>query len=280
MYDDNEKPKNDHSQEPKQRWEPPTPPTPPQPPTPPDAPRIFIGRVSLEGDEAPDVDVTALKKLLTALESLIASTRDALASNQYEGTGAMIFRGYERHVERARQLLPDDDQLEDIIESEFDRDDERTFITQVQFALQQLHNYLLAFARQAQRARMSDDVGELRNLGKQMGDHIMNITKNALSRAMSGLNVDIDLDFDDEHEWDEDKNFAGANMKGKHYDDEDFTEANLMGAELAQAHFNNCDFTEADLTGADLRQAVLKKLFLCRFEYDGGQWLSGTIHQR
>lgn len=148
-----------------------------------------------------------LNKLALAIRALSKSVDRALMTNTFEGTAKMMVKNYRSLQARAAQLLPEDYFITDTLVLEVEESsNEREMVAQVQFAVQQLSAYVDGQLR-GQRGSfpntpVSDD---FRSLGRDLQDQIINVTKYALRRALTnidiGINEDVGKDF--EADWDE-----------------------------------------------------------------------------
>lgn len=141
-----------------------------------------------------------LNKLVLAIRALSKSVDRALMTGTYEGTGSMMVKNYRSLQTRAAQLLPDDYFVTDTLVLEIEPDSsEKETVAQVQLAVQQLSAYLEGQLRgyRGNFGTMGDD---FRSLGRDLQDQIINVTKYALRRALTnidiGVNEEFDTDFD------------------------------------------------------------------------------------
>jgi uncharacterized protein YjbI with pentapeptide repeats len=204
-----------------------------------------------------------LKKALQALKTLQKSTERSLQMDMYQGTRKLVTRSYENLHQRIRELVPDDAFIESMTLDYNSNTEEREILTQVQFATHQLHTYLKDQIRQESEATWSfGDYGEFtleaerfKNLGREIQEQVMGVTRHTLRRALSNFDFDFTTDSD----------FRRSRIEGK-----DLQGKNLSGADFRSAVVLNCNLSGANLSGADLRKVYFDNSNLTGANVDGG----------
>jgi hypothetical protein len=143
--------------------------------------------------------IQALHGLREALKALTSAAEKSLHVEHYRGTGPMHAKNYRRLHARAMELLPDDAIIAAYTLDDDDAPDERAQVAQVALLAEQMHLYLRGILRES-RPPMGD-AEDLRHIGGELRDQIINMTKRSLYQALSN----IDLGFaGDEGEFDAD----------------------------------------------------------------------------
>src|SRR5690606_31396297 len=87
-------------------------------------------------------------------------------------------------------------------------------------------------------------------MGRRLKDEIMSMTKDVISRALSGVDVQYDLEIDGKRYSNASGvDMAGADLSGEDYSDQDLRRANFSGAHLKGGKFNNANLYGANLSG-------------------------------
>ncbi|MFW5691084.1 MAG: hypothetical protein ACOCXZ_01175, partial [Chloroflexota bacterium] len=141
-------------------------------------------------------ELKQLEEYLRALSALEQSASDAIARGRFTGTGRMTVKGYTGLHQKVSQLLPDDFYVNEALALELDDDlTEEAMVTQVQYAARQMVLYLQGLLREVRRSTGEAwDFSDLRSLGKQIQEQVMDISRNTLRRALSGIDIDIDME--------------------------------------------------------------------------------------
>lgn len=131
----------------------------------------------------------ALQALLPAIKSLYASLERAqMTGTPAPGAGKMAARTYTVLHSKVAALLPDDIYITEALKLDTtDEDSDEALFAQVNLAASQLQHYLKSQVVEDEPWMRPDDLRELKNLGRDLQDQILNQTRNALRRAMSGL---------------------------------------------------------------------------------------------
>ena len=140
-----------------------------------------------------------LHRLREALKALTSAADKSLFVEQYRGTGALHIKNYRRLHARAMELLPDDGIIEAYALDDDDAQDDQARVAQVRLLAEQMSMYLRGLLREAQAN--TAEFEDLRHIGGELRDQIINMTKRSLYQALSN----IDLGFTgDEAEFDAD----------------------------------------------------------------------------
>ncbi len=246
---------------------PPVPPVPPVPPMPPVRPGT----------------ATEVDGVLRAVKSLARSVESQLfTGDDYKGTGSMIVKSYKRLHSKVIELLPDDFYINDVLALEVDEEaDERAQIAQVQLALNQLSHYLQSVQKDLLKHGKTDDFQDLREMGRSVSEHVISLTRQAVGRAISSIDIEIgegqdfsgqsmpEADFSNEHL--DGANFSGCDLTGANFENARLRGANLSGAVLVEANLENASLRFANVSGADFTGAKLENAQLRQSN------LSGTV---
>lgn len=133
-----------------------------------------------------DETVEQLRKLLPALKSLQTTVERAYNTGISEGVGKMSVRTYNVLQQKVAALMPDDVYVTEALRLDVDEaGPEKEQIAQVNLAAGQLYHYLKNLIQEPWLT--GEDLRELKGIGRELQDQILNTTRNALRRAMSGL---------------------------------------------------------------------------------------------
>ncbi|MGB1286192.1 MAG: pentapeptide repeat-containing protein [Aggregatilineales bacterium] len=233
------------------------PPVPPIPPVPPAPPSMQMGRIEFFTDSNWDEETLRdLTRLHRAVQSLRKSVTHALMHHNV-GAADKVRERYESLFEKAKTLFEDDDYFAELFIA-VDTDASQTNqMEQLSFGLEQLAGYLEDIVKEVRRAGYSYSTGDMgANMGKQIRDQVLSMTKGIIQRAMSNVTVEYDFDIDGQRYSNRDgQNLAGADLSDQDLSEENFEDANLMGANLSNSQFAHANLENANLTGAILTHA-------------------------
>jgi hypothetical protein len=144
-----------------------------------------------------------LNKLAMALRALSRSVEKALMTGHYEGTSKMMVKNYQSLNARAAELMPDDYYVTDTLALDIEPDStDKEIVAQVQFASEQLYGYLKGVIKES--GSLNPEGENWGSIGRDLQDSIITVTKQALRRAMSsievGIGTDEEEDFDPAYE--------------------------------------------------------------------------------
>lgn len=138
-----------------------------------------------------------VQQLLLAFKSLQKSVEKSLLTGIADGTGATAIRGYQRLQARAKELMPDDFFITEVLvlDVEEDADDDKN-LAQVNLLSSQAVDYLEGlYKAQAKAAAKADfeEIGySLRDLGQEIQEQVMNMTRKTLKRAVANIDISVD----------------------------------------------------------------------------------------
>jgi hypothetical protein len=131
-----------------------------------------------------------LSQLTLAMKSLAKAVEKSLLMGLSDGTGTMIARNYRDLHARIAELMPDDYYVSTVLKLEVEPGmDDHQKVAQVQLASSQLIGYLESTMKSPEHA----DVESIKGLGRELQDQIIVVTRKALRRALSNIDIDIDL---------------------------------------------------------------------------------------
>lgn len=130
-----------------------------------------------------------LQALMPALKSLQSSVERAYHTSMYNGIGKMSVRTYTVLQAKIASMLPDDVYVAEALKLDVtESDEEKVQVAQVSLATAQLYSYLKNLVSDNDDPWIRpDEVRELKNLGRDLQERIMNQTRSALRRALAGL---------------------------------------------------------------------------------------------
>ncbi len=136
----------------------------------------------------------AVQQLLLAFKSLQRSVEKGLLTGIAEGAGTTAVRSYVRLQERAKQLLPDDFFIGDVLILDINEDEsDNKKLAQVNLLSSQAVDYLeglnKAASRTATQANFEDLGYSLRDLGQEIQDQVMHMTRKTLKRAVANIDI-------------------------------------------------------------------------------------------
>ncbi len=139
----------------------------------------------------------SVQQLLLAFKSLQKSVEKSLLTGIAQGAGTTAVRGYQRLQSRAQELMPDDFFITEvlILDVEEDASDDQQ-LAQVNLLSSQAVDYLeglnKAQAKAAAKADFEDFGYTLRDLGQEIQDQVMNMTRKTLKRAVANIDISVD----------------------------------------------------------------------------------------
>ena len=206
-----------------------------------------------------------------ALKALQRSVERSLQEGTYEGTGKMGVKSYQGIQRKIAELFPEDFYITDTLVLEVSGEEkERHMLSQVQLAASQMIIYVEGLLRdyRVSTGTVGADPADWRSLGKNIGrdlqEQIINMTRATIQRAVSNIDVDVQGGPDSLRGADmegaqlEGANFSGRNMKDVNLKGADLRGANFSGANLANANFEGANAEGANFSGANLKDTNLK----------------------
>jgi hypothetical protein len=129
-----------------------------------------------------------LQTLMPALKSLQQSVDRAYHTTMYQGVGKMAVRTYSVLHTKIASLLPDDVYVSEALRLDVTEEDaEKVQVAQVSLATGQLYNYLKNLLSEADPWLKQDEFREIKDMGRDLQERILNQTRSALRRALAGL---------------------------------------------------------------------------------------------
>src|SRR5262245_40085273 len=126
-----------------------------------------------------------LTQLRLAFKAMAKSVNQAFMTGTYEGTGDLVVRNYQRLYAKAVELMPRDYVIETFSLDDIDPGlNDKQKISQVQMVVNQMLTYLSGMMREEEH---NIDVEDLKNLGGELRDQIIRMTKNTLRNALSNI---------------------------------------------------------------------------------------------
>ena len=210
-----------------------------------------------------------------ALKALQRSVERSLQEGTYEGTGKMGVKSYQGIQRKIAELFPEDFYITDTLVLEVSGEEkERHMLSQVQLAASQMIIYVEGLLRdyRVSTGTVGADPADWRSLGKNIGrdlqEQIINMTRATIQRAVSNIDVDIQGGPDSLRGADmegaqlEGADFSGRNMKDVNLNHANLHGANFSGANLANATFESANAEGANFSGANLKDTNLPKMNL------------------
>ena len=136
---------------------------------------------------------SALNQLRMAFKSLAKSVDKSLMTQMYTGAGDVAVRSYRALHKRAIEVVPDDYFVREVLDLELPADaPDGQKLSAVSLQANQMVDYLDSLQKPDVRVAFAGpDMDELRNLGRDLQDQILSVTRNTLKRAMA--NIDISM---------------------------------------------------------------------------------------
>jgi len=194
-----------------------------------------------------------LQQYQQALKALQRSVERSLQEGTYEGTGKMGVKSYQGIQRKIAELFPEDFYITDTLALEVSGDDkERHMLSQVQLAASQMIIYVEGLLRdyRVSTGTVGADVSDWRSLGRNLGrdlqEQIINMTRATIQRAVSNIDVDVQGIPDSLRGAD----MEGAQLEGANFSGRNMKDVNLKGAKLGGANFSGTNLANADLEGA------------------------------
>lgn len=228
-----------------------------------------------------------LHQYLMATRALHRSVEKALSEGMYAGIGRMAVKQYNGIQRQVAEMFPEDFYLTETLTLEIESNmPEDHMVGQVQLATSQLLPYLEGLIRDRRSEFVGgpgpQDFDNLRNMGRDISDQIINMTKTTLRRALSNVDVDIDLELDRErggrHELNlEGQNLEGANFAGQNLRGSNLNHAVLRGANLSASSLNDATMEGIDAEGVNLSGTSLRNVNLNHANLQGANMTGANL---
>lgn len=144
-----------------------------------------------------DTQIKQVEQVLMAARALAKSAEKTFHSGMIKGTGDLAVRSYQQLHARLAALLPDDDFVTeglrlDAAASGADVGDEEKY-GQVMLLLGQMTDYVDGLLKPARTVTyaIGTELPDLKGLGRELQDQIINLTRQTLRRAISGLDIGV-----------------------------------------------------------------------------------------
>ena len=224
-----------------------------------------------------EMDEQNLNQVLSALKALKQAAEEAVAKGQTAGTGTLTVRGYQRIYDQVRAAYPDDLFIETLALEIEDGMTEDAVLNQTLYAATQLDRYL------REQNRVSSGGGEfafseLKNLGRQIQEQVIGISRNTLKRAFANIDVDFEAG-EGSHFKDQDltgRDLSDADMRNSRVKNVNMTNINLQNARFDNARLKNVDLTQAILHEASFKNARLSYISAANADFTGAT----LVHSR
>lgn len=134
-----------------------------------------------------DRAVEQIRALIPALKALQESVRHAVYGGSPEGVAKMAIKSYTKLHAKFAELMSDDDYITDVLVLDIDeKDSDEAKVAQLELAANQLLTYVKAKLNEERWGGVVDK-GEIKQLGKELQDQVLNFTRNTLRRALSTI---------------------------------------------------------------------------------------------
>lgn len=133
-----------------------------------------------------------VQRLRAALRSMSKILNKTIMTGTYETVGDLMVKNYHSLHAKAVELFPEDFFIPSLALDPGPALDDRQKLLQVQVMCEQLSHYLDGLARGDSRAMPDFDFDDMRNLGANLRDQIVKMTKVTLKTALS--NIDFDME--------------------------------------------------------------------------------------
>jgi len=182
----------------------------------------------------------------------------------------MAVKQYTGIQRKVAELFPEDFYVTDTLTLELDENiEERHMLSQVQLASSQMVIYLEGVLRDnhVRGAEINFERGDLRGLGRELQEQILNLTRSTISRALSNIDVEVQggrgesyRDANLEGAKLDGGNFSGRNMKNAVMTNVSALACNFSGANLKDAFLEGGNFEGSNFSGANLKSVMAERV--------------------
>lgn len=139
-----------------------------------------------------------LSQIVLALKAFAKSVEKSFHMGMYDGTGEMIVRQYTSLHGKVRQLLPDDFYINEIlvVDAVKESAEDEKIVSQIMLVSEQLLDYLQNLLKAEQQPNSAKATGDLQDISRQFTEHMMNLTRTTLRRALSNFDVEVHISDD------------------------------------------------------------------------------------
>ena len=136
----------------------------------------------------------SLNQLLLALKSLAKAVEKTyfqeMGPGSFQGVGDTVAKNYRSLHARTVELLPDDFYVRDVLALDVASDaTDQQKLGQVNLLVSQLTDYLENLVRTEYRININAEMDDLKNLGRDISEQILSLTRNTIRRAISNIDV-------------------------------------------------------------------------------------------
>jgi len=136
----------------------------------------------------------SLNQLVLALRAFTKSVEKSFHHGMYEGATDLMIKQYRTLHGKAAQLLPDDFYVIETLVLDVDNapEDEQK-VGRVMLVSDQLSDYLQGILKGDQLTPAPTNADDLKDLGREFQERILNLTKHTLRRALSQIDVEVNI---------------------------------------------------------------------------------------
>lgn len=136
---------------------------------------------------------TELNQLLPAVKSLGKAVEKSIMTGTVDGIGDMVAKNYRDLHNRVAQLLADDYYVTEVLKLDvIPEASDKQKVAQVNLAIGQLIGYLENLLRGTTKT-ITGDIEDLKDMGRELQQTILTVTRKALRQALSNIDIDVDI---------------------------------------------------------------------------------------
>ena len=141
----------------------------------------------------------SLNQLVLALRAFSRSVEKSFHHGMYEGTTDLMIRQYRTLHGKVGQLLVDDFYVnESLVLDVSPETSEEQKVSQVMLLSDQLTDYLQNTLKSEQQTHTAPSAHDINDIGREFQEHVMNLTRHTLKRALSHIDVEVNVSDDPE----------------------------------------------------------------------------------
>jgi hypothetical protein len=139
-----------------------------------------------------------LNQIVLALKAFAKSVEKSFHMGMYDGTGDMLVKQYRSLHGKVRQLLPEDFYINEILvlDAVQENTEDEKIVSQIMLVSEQLLDYIQNLLKAEQQANTTKNEDDLQGLSQQFTEHMMNLTRRTLKRALANFDVEVDISGD------------------------------------------------------------------------------------
>jgi hypothetical protein len=131
---------------------------------------------------------------MIALKALAQAVEKSVLTGAYDGTGDMMVKNYRDLHAKVVQLLPEDYYVTSVLVLDVPHDaPEKQKAAHVNLAINQLVSYLDNLLRGERNVNFAAEIEDLKELGRDLQQQIVVVTRKALRRALANIDVEVDI---------------------------------------------------------------------------------------